>query len=194
MSREQDILRAAERLFWERSFDGVGVDAIGKEAGITGSAIYRHFEGKDQILEALFDEAVDAVLLRAGQPADDPREELERLVNAHVGFALDHYRLAGIWSREQRALHGPAVRSFKRRTQRYTSRWIKCLDACYPGHTTDELLSAVRAAHALITSDATTRPPMYRQSAHLHELLPRLALAALDGLAVPVGSGPLLSS
>lgn len=43
MARHALILEAAERLFDAHGYAGVGVDTIGLEAGVTGSAIYRHF-------------------------------------------------------------------------------------------------------------------------------------------------------
>lgn len=184
MKREQQILAAAEKLFYERSFDGVGVDAIGKEAGITGSAIYRHFDSKDEILSVLFDQAIDTLLLKVGEPADDPRQELVRLVQSHVEFAVSHHRLAGIWEREQRALVDDNRRSFLRRQRRYVDRWITCLDACFPGHPREEIVSTVRAVLALLMSDAT-RPPGGRRAPQLQALLTDLALASLTALERP---------
>lgn len=87
MSREQLILRAAEKLFHERSFDGAGVDAIAREAGIVGSGVYRHFRSKDEILLALVEQAVDALLERVGDPLGDPLDELESLLIAHAEIA-----------------------------------------------------------------------------------------------------------
>ncbi|WP_067671545.1 TetR/AcrR family transcriptional regulator [Nocardia miyunensis] len=184
MSREQKILEAAEKLFSERSFDGVGVDAIGKEAGVTGSAIYRHFSNKEEILAVLFDQATDALLVRLGEPADDPRDELVRLVRAHVEFSVTYHRLAAIWAREQRTLTQANQRNILRRQRNYTDRWIEALDRCYPGHPRTDLASTVRALHALITSDAT-RPPGGKRSPELQTLLTNLALSALDGLVQP---------
>lgn len=181
MTREQQILDAAEKLFAERSFDGVGVDAIGREAGVTGSAIYRHFDGKDEILAALFDEATDELLLSVGEPVVDPREELARLVRAHVEFSVRRRRLSVVWQREQRALSGAHERSFRRRQRRYIDRWIDCLDRCYPGHERDTLVAAVRGVHALMFSD-NGRPDGARPAPHLPELLTALATTALDSL------------
>lgn len=183
MNREELILDAAEKLFYERSFDGVGVDAIGAEAGVTGSAIYRHFRSKDEILAVLFDQASDALLRRVGEPRDDdPRAELYGLVEAHVEFAVSHLRLASIFTREQRALSSAQHRHFLRRQRRYVDRWIKCLDQVYPGHSRQDLVATVRAIHALITSDAT-RPPGSPVS-DIKELLKKLTMAALEGLAL----------
>ncbi len=48
------ILEAARRLFREKGYNGVGVDAIMAEAGLTAGGFYSHFASK----EALFSEAL----------------------------------------------------------------------------------------------------------------------------------------
>jgi AcrR family transcriptional regulator len=185
MRREQLILQAAEKLFHERSYDGVGIDAIGREAGIVGSGVYRHFGSKDEILAALIDQATDALLMQLAEPHPDPRQELRQLVTAHVEFAISHEALADIWQREHHNLQKTNQRSFLRRQSRYIDRWVSCLDSCYPGHSREELLAAIRALHALMTSD-TTRRTGSRPPARLPELLTTLALSALDGLSEPL--------
>jgi len=185
MGREQLILEAAERLFHERSFDGVGVDAIAREAGIVGSGVYRHFSSKEEILVALIEQATDALLMRLGEPDPDPKQELRQLVALHVEFAINHARLADVWQREHHILQSERQRSLHRRQRHYIDRWVTCLDACYPGHTREDLLTAVRAVHALITSD-TTRRTGSRVAQNLPELLCALALSALEALAYAV--------
>jgi len=54
------ILNAAARLFRESGYDGVGVDAIMNEAGLTSGGFYSHFLSK----EALFSEAMTSALAR----------------------------------------------------------------------------------------------------------------------------------
>jgi TetR/AcrR family transcriptional repressor of nem operon len=63
----QKILTAAARLFREFGYDGVGVDAIMAEAGLTAGGFYAHFPSK----RALFDEALATALAasNATQPA-----------------------------------------------------------------------------------------------------------------------------
>jgi AcrR family transcriptional regulator len=100
VTRDEQILAAAEKLFFERSFDGVGVDEIGRVAGTSGSAIYRHFPSKDAILAALFDRILDTLLVRVGQPDEDPQADLEKLVRSFVSLAKSHERLVSIWLRE----------------------------------------------------------------------------------------------
>lgn len=67
------ILTAAARLFRESGYDGVGVDAIMREAGLTPGGFYSHFASK----EALFAEAMTTAL--------DPGKTLSRSRSSSVG-------------------------------------------------------------------------------------------------------------
>lgn len=181
MTRDEQILAAAEKLFFERSFDGVGVDEIGKAAGTAGSAIYRHFPSKDAILAALFDKTLDTILQRVGEPTDDPEAELGMLVRSFVAIAKNHERLVAIWLREQRSLAARYRRDHDRRQRRINDRWIDCLHRCYPKRSTQELITATRGVQLLLFSEAL-RPPGGRRAPDAEELLIQLALAALRSL------------
>jgi TetR/AcrR family transcriptional repressor of nem operon len=45
----EKIVATAARLFREKGFDGVGLDAIMKSAGLTHGGFYRHFRSKDDL-------------------------------------------------------------------------------------------------------------------------------------------------
>lgn len=182
MGRDEQILEAAERLFSERSFHGVGVDEIGKLAGVSGSAIYRHFSGKDEILATLFDRVIDAVLMGLAAPLDDPGEELDHLIRTHIEFAFRNQRLAGLWEREERSLTAPYTRRYRRRQRQYLDRWMSCLRECYPKADRAELTTALRGVLALLNSDAT-RPPGGRRTEQAGKVLAAMALRSLDALA-----------
>ncbi|MGN0608719.1 MAG: TetR/AcrR family transcriptional regulator [Oscillospiraceae bacterium] len=49
------ILDSALTLFSENGYNGVGVDLIAENAGIKGPSLYKHFKGKEDILDALID-------------------------------------------------------------------------------------------------------------------------------------------
>ena len=59
----QKIVDVAARLFREHGFDGVGVDAIMKEAGLTHGGFYGHFGSKDELAS----EAVTTALQRGNE-------------------------------------------------------------------------------------------------------------------------------
>ena len=133
MARDRDILRVAERLFYERGYGAVPVDLIGAEAGVTGPAIYSHFRGKADILAALYDRAMDRMLELAGPARDAPEDELDNLVRAHAVFAVENRRLLTVYLREVRALPEEAERRFRRRQRDYVDRWVDALAELHPG-------------------------------------------------------------
>jgi len=181
MKREQQILNAAEDLFFERGFDATSVDAIGERAGITGGAIYRHFGGKDEILAVLIDHAIDAVLERLPVATDDPELDLRNLVQAHVEFAVAHPKLAGIWIRDQRSLSASSKRNYLRRERRYTERWRAVLACCYPEVSEEQIVVAMRAIHALMLSDSI-RPARGRSTETARVLLVEMTMHSLNAL------------
>lgn len=187
MGRYEQILTAAEKLFYERSFDGVGVDEIGKAAGVSGSTIYWHFRGKDEILATLFDRMIDALLLRMGEPADDPQRELEQLIGSFVEFTVRYEKLAAIWVREQHALPARYRGEFHRRRRILHERWRVCLQSLYPERSENEIVSTVRAVQFLIISEAL-RPPGAAQAANIEQLLTDMALVCVTVLERPTVS------
>jgi TetR/AcrR family transcriptional repressor of mexJK operon len=56
LEKREAILAAAKKLFPEHGFDGVSMDAIAAEAGVSKLTVYSHFKDK----EALFSETVRA--------------------------------------------------------------------------------------------------------------------------------------
>jgi AcrR family transcriptional regulator len=75
------LVAAARRLFAERSFAGVGTEAIVREAGLTRGALYHQFADKTELFAAVF-EAVEADTTRriaeriAGAAVTDPLEAM----------------------------------------------------------------------------------------------------------------------
>ena len=179
--RSDKILRAAMLLFYERGFDGVGVDLIGQRAGMSGPAIYRYFSGKDEILVTLLDEAIDRVLMSAGGNFDNPREELAHLIRGHVRRAIEEHQLMSVWTRERNSIPKQYRARLRSRIGRYVDRWVDCLAACYPGHSRDVLVAAVHATHGLIDSTAFW-PTQSLKVAGLEDMLSGMAQSGLEWL------------
>ena len=96
-----EIKQAALRQLARSGPAGISVNAIGKELGVTGPALYRYFASRDELLTELVIDAYDdlAVALRAaiGEMANRaPRRRFEALARAYRAWALaqpHRYRL-----------------------------------------------------------------------------------------------------
>ncbi|HEY0422973.1 MAG TPA: helix-turn-helix domain-containing protein [Rhodopila sp.] len=86
------ILTAAGQLFREHGIDGVGVDAVMKEAGLTHGGFYLHFPSK----EALAAEVAQSLLSSAAAGWDDISRRPDRAAALEriVRYYLDPDRVA----------------------------------------------------------------------------------------------------
>ncbi len=82
-------MAAARRLFTERGYDGVGTEEIVRAAGVTRGALYHHFGGKAELLEAVYErleaestERVARVVL--GSDLESPLEAMKAGVEAFL--------------------------------------------------------------------------------------------------------------
>ncbi len=57
MTTRDRILDEALMLFAENGYDGTGVEQIAEKVGIKAPSLYKHFKGKEDILNALIDNA-----------------------------------------------------------------------------------------------------------------------------------------
>src|SRR6478752_6607929 len=93
MSRRDQILETAAELFAARGYHGVSVADLGAACGISGPALYKHFESKQAMLAEML-VSISEELLRVGRQrvaeAGGPDAALDELVDWHVDFALRH--------------------------------------------------------------------------------------------------------
>ncbi|MDX5362393.1 MAG: TetR/AcrR family transcriptional regulator [Alphaproteobacteria bacterium] len=90
----QRIVEAAVALAEQRSWESVRLHEVAAHLGIRLDDIRRHFREKDELIDAWFDRADDAVLALADSgvlTSLSPRERLFELIMAWLG-ALEHHR------------------------------------------------------------------------------------------------------
>lgn len=132
VDRRRRILDAAAESFHEKGFHGVGVDEIGRRAGLSGPSIYRHFSGKDEILATLLDEAMDELVSAATTSGDDPARDLERALRHHLDFARRRADLVTLYQREARSLVEPWRTAFRARRAVYAGAWEQLVSRRFP--------------------------------------------------------------
>jgi TetR/AcrR family transcriptional repressor of nem operon len=139
----QRILAAASDLFREHGIDGIGVDAVMKEAGLTHGGFYLHFSSK----EALAAEVSRSLLEKAASNWDQISRSPDReaALESIVRYYLDPERVASAHCCPLTTL-GPDVA--RRSTSREAVRGALCgmLDAltrCLPGRKRQRGLAAL---------------------------------------------------
>ena len=88
--RQEQIAEAALEVVAERGPAGLSVAAIAERVGIVPSAIYRHFGGKEAVLDAVLDSLthrLDENLSAAGSGAESPLEQLQQILKRHAAMA-----------------------------------------------------------------------------------------------------------
>ncbi|HEY0936269.1 MAG TPA: TetR/AcrR family transcriptional regulator [Trebonia sp.] len=133
--RRQRILAAAAELVAERGYHDVGMSDIGAAAGIVGSGIYRHFDGKSAVLVAMFDRVIDDLTRTAADILSrglEPAQTLGELVAAHVRITLEDRMLMRVYHNEIASLPVEDSRRLRRKQRIYIEEWVHVLSVLRP--------------------------------------------------------------
>lgn len=125
--RKEKILAAAAELVAERGFHAVSMADIGAKVGISGAAVYRHFDNKATLLLALFDRSLDG-LLREESAIVERREDipnaLRTLIERQVDFVVDEREFARVYYREVEHLSPDDQVRLRRKQRQYVEEWV----------------------------------------------------------------------
>jgi len=160
-NRRELILEAAIELFDERGYPATGVDDIGKAVDVSGPAIYRHFDSKEDILLEAIRLAADEVHeanQSARQQADGPWSVLEGYARAYARVAIGRSALISVWTSEARHLSAERRSPMTRRLRSWTGEWARELRAARAGLDDHQITTLVTGAIGLVTTTATTMP------------------------------------
>src|ERR1700744_4710514 len=82
----QRILAAASDLFREHGIDGVGVDAVMRQAGLTHGGFYLHFPSKEALAEEVSQFLLEKSAVRGDELSRHPDRAaaLERIVRPYL--------------------------------------------------------------------------------------------------------------
>ncbi|MFK0043592.1 TetR/AcrR family transcriptional regulator [Streptomyces sp. NPDC090741] len=89
----QALIDGAREILAERGHEQFSLNEVARRAGVSTAAPYRHFSGKDELLDAVAGQGYATLLDTLQKAVADtagPRERLLRLAGAYVRFAHDH--------------------------------------------------------------------------------------------------------
>ena len=153
--RSDAILHAAARLFAARGYSGVSLEDLGAAVGVSGPAVYRHFENKQALLGAIL--VGVSQRLRAGgravvEAGGAPEEQLRAIIAYHVDFALADADVIRVQDRDLASLRDVDRHTVRRLQREYVELWIGILSGVHSGHGESDLRVRAHACFGLINS------------------------------------------
>ena len=93
MSTKETIMDAALMLFAENGYDGTSVEQIANIVGIKAPSLYKHYKGKEDILNALIDSAEERYEVMFGSEKNigkvpESREEFIKVTMERISFTM----------------------------------------------------------------------------------------------------------
>ncbi|MEP7115531.1 MAG: TetR/AcrR family transcriptional regulator [Ilumatobacteraceae bacterium] len=180
-SRRDELLSVASDLFAERGFTKVTVDDIGNAVGLSGPALYHHFDGKESLLGEMLVGISESLLTKATTIVDNVslHEALDPIIAMHVDFAVDNRSLITVHFRDLVQARKGDQQRVKDLQGAYVDIWV---DTVAAQHVTvldaKEVRAAVHAVLGLINS--TPYSGRLRRDAHV-SLLRTMASGAITG-------------
>lgn len=93
----QKILKSATKAFVKKGYKGTSVSAIMKAAGLTGGALYCHFQTKEhlarEIINLFGDKFLDSMFAFVNENGGSPLNRIENMIRFSISFAGENPEL-----------------------------------------------------------------------------------------------------
>jgi TetR/AcrR family transcriptional regulator, cholesterol catabolism regulator len=130
--RDDEVLRAAVKVFYERGYSDATIQDVANELGILKGSLYHYIDTKEDLLLRLFDRLhadVDRILHEV-QEIDglDPLQRLEVYVRRQVLYNLDNLQPVAVYYQDVERLGEPqrsAVVERRHEHERYVTALIR---------------------------------------------------------------------
>ena len=186
LSRREQLVAEATRLFDERGYHTVNNEDIGEACGMSGPNVYNHFDAKIDLLVTAITRGFDRRALAARQAltrAGDPRQALTYLLGAHIAFVLEDGHLIGVMATELSHLPANVRRACVQEQRDYLDLWAQILDAVRPGLDEAQALITISAVMTVVGNAARTG--RFRSRADLADRLAEIGTAMLLDTSAP---------
>lgn len=129
--REAELHAAATRLFRQRGYHATSMQDLGEALGMNRGSLYHYINGKDELLWAILNRALDVLEIRVLPILDADERAVDRLTGAireHLRVAADHADELSLIQIELRALDPDRQREIIDRRNAYENRWRAAID------------------------------------------------------------------
>jgi AcrR family transcriptional regulator len=153
-NKREAIITAAAELFSERSFEGTGISDIAAAVGITGGAVYRHFDSKQEVLRTIVQRAVEQVVAKVEEivASTSVEDRLPALVENLVRAMLENRTLTSVMFYEASRLDDE-MREFVDRAHRlHATEWAHALSVLRPELSDAERATLVQLVYASVVA------------------------------------------
>jgi TetR/AcrR family transcriptional regulator, cholesterol catabolism regulator len=120
------ILQAAAQIFSEKGFHAASMQDIAAAVNLQKASLYHHVSSKQEILLVLLDQALDLLIERLGEVADQPlspEEKLRQAMICYMGALTEHRDLAWVLITEHRSLDSQLKAKHLPRRKRFENLW-----------------------------------------------------------------------
>ncbi len=131
LDREEQILRAAARVFREHGYHGASVRSIAARVGLGKSGLYHHIDSKQELLGKIVDRGVTRILGNlssiVGTDAS-PSEKLRMAIEQHIEALTDWLDGAFVALLDRRSLTHEHLANYIQKRDRYESLFRQIID------------------------------------------------------------------
>lgn len=189
-NRRELTLQAATELFYRRGYARVGMSDIAEATNVGASAIYRHFSGKSELLDAAIRAGIARyaeVLDQAAESQGEPQQRLRTVLRLLAESAVELRRHGVLWQRDARNLPEAdqrALREILSATARQLAGFVHAARPELDDAQADELAWCTLGALVSIGFHSQTLPqPAFDEL--LYDIVTRVA-------ATPMPRGPVV--
>lgn len=151
-TRRRQLLAIAADLFAEQGYARVTVDEIGRAAGVSGPALYHHFDSKEALLGEMLIGISEYLLEGGRQVVERGGDVVDDLIAFHAEFAVDQRSLITVHFRDLLHARPDDAARVRAVQHEYVDLWTAALRTRAPGLDADATLAAVHATFGLINS------------------------------------------
>ncbi len=153
MDKDQ-ILEAAAQIFSLKGYHAASMQDIASAVNLQKASLYHHIAGKQEILLALLDKALDVLIERLGEVVSlplAPDEKLRRAIACYMQTLAENRDLASVLLLEYRSLRPDYLARHIPRRDRFERIWRGLIeDGIRSGHFAAVCRDSALAARALL--------------------------------------------